>query len=803
MWISYNWLKEYLDFDLCIDEVCEILTNTGLEVEAVRKTDPFSRISESLLIGQIKEVARHPDADKLSICQVDTAADKDMQIICGAPNVREGQKVLVALEGTVLENIKGEKLRIKKTKIRGVASFGMICAEDEIGLGEDHSGIMVLDDDAPTGISYKRYLGHKEDYSIEIAITPNRGDAVSHIGVARDLAAFLKKRLHYPDVDAFPEHSFSDFSIEIQDANLCPRYTGLIIKDITVKDSPDWLKMRLKAVGLKPVNNVVDISNYVMYETGQPLHAFDLDKLSGNRIVVRISEKGMKFKTLDGSEVELSGEDILICDAEKVVALGGVMGGWNSMITAQSKNLFLESACFNPAYIRKTAKRHAFNTDASYRFERGSDPEQTVYVAKRAALLLSEIGEGHIASAVLDNYARPFPKRNIRLTHSFLEKSIGAKIDKEAVMETLSFLEYDIKSVDNEAYELGVPAYRFDVERPIDLVEEFLRIYSYNKISLSHQVKNVIQDIVKDKHHENRERIFSFLAAHSFQEILTSSFAHAGSIIKIAPEMEAVLVPTLNPVNKNLDVLRPELLYSGLDVIRHNFNRNNKSIRFFEWGREYRKTQGGYSEKDFLVLWICGDIYETHWKQRGSVPDIFEIKGMAESILKLAGLENKYRIQIKEHENFSFAAAFICGDKEIGYCAKISKKLNKYFDIDKDIFFACLDGNMILNQLANNEIRYEELPMFPSIKRDMSLSLKESVHYEDIYKEIFSLNNKILSDFFIFDVYIGEGIKQGYKSYALRFVFQDRSKTLSDKQVDMVMEKIQGILITKFGVKIR
>jgi phenylalanyl-tRNA synthetase beta chain len=797
MLISYKWLKDYIDFDLSVEEVAEILTNTGLEVDEISKYRNIKELADSIVVGHVLETKKHPDADRLTICKVDVGGAEPHQIICGAPNVASGQKVAVAKVGTSLKTFSGDEIKIKKAKIRGVESFGMICAEDELGLSEDHDGIMVLNKDLTPGKKFIETLDLYEDEIIDIAITPNRGDAISHIGVARDLAAYLQKELKYPDVSGFKAEESKNVPVTIEIPELCPRYSALVIDGLEVKESPKWLQNRLRALGLNPVNNLVDVTNYVMMETGQPLHAFDLNELKGPEIIVKNLPKGTKFKTLDESEIELDGSEIMICDAKGGVAMGGVMGGYNSMVSESTTSILLESAHFNPSSIRKTARTHGFATDSSYRFERTTDPNATVEVMKRAALLMLETAGGKIVSDVIDVYPKPVINKEIFLSFDFVNKIVGNKILPETLRNVLSGLEYHILEENNEGFKIEVPTYRADVLRPIDLIEEFLRIYSYNKISFSEQVTASLPKLFIEQKHHLKNRISDALSGNGFYELFTQSFTPAKYV-----EEGKSYVKTLNAVNKNLDTLKIDFLTSGLEVISYNFNRNVKNIKCYDFGKVYfRNSDGSYGETEKFGLWVTGLDHEQHWFRKSQQQDIYVIKAYVENVLRLANIRD-YKMQKFDDERFAYGIKYLIEKEEIVKMGFVNPEILEKFDIKQDVYYAEIEFSKIIKK-TERFLDSQQPSKFPGTTRDLSIIIDQQITFEEIKENILTLNNKLLKDIKLIDVFEGGSLNEGQKSYALRMSFQDSEKTLKDKQVDGFVNKVIKNLESNLNLTVR
>lgn len=802
MLLSYNWLKQYLDLEESPQQVADILTRSGLEVETVESKSLKDKLDDKILVGHVLECYKHPEADKLSVCKVDTGAPEALQIICGAPNVAKGQKVVVATVGSVLTNDKGESLKIKKAKLRGIHSMGMICAEDELGLGTDHDGIMVLDNDAPVGVPFKTFFKDDADTLIEIAIIPNRGDAISHIGAARDIAAVLGKKLKYPTVDGFKPDELTDhIKISAQDKVLCPRYSAVILRDIIVKESPEWLQTALKSIGLKPVNNIVDACNYLMFENGQPLHAFDYDKLEGGEIVVKTLDAGTKFKCLDEQEVALNGNEIMICDAKKGIAMGGVMGGYNSMVVPETRNILIESAYFNQTAIRKASKHHLLLTDAAYRFERGTDPNFTAFAAKRAAMLIKEVAGGKITSDVLDYYPEQINPLVIKLEFDFVRKVLGNNIENDTIKATLEALEYIIKEETEHFLQVEVPTYRTDVLRPIDLVEEVLRIYSYDQITFGDQLNAVLPHESKLLEVNLKEAISNFLTSNGFYEILTPSFIHSKFMDQM--EKEDRLVKTINAVNANLNTLRHTFMFSALESISFNLKRKQEQVFMYEFGKVYNQYPGKYLEAECLGLWLTGKQILSNWFQQDAKADFYYLKAYVYKIIQLLKPDAVIKQKEAQIDGYEYALNIKAGKLNVATLGKIDESKCNTYDIDHEVFYAELNVQNLIALNTGKAHNYKEPSKYPGTSRDLALELDKNVSYEAIKQNIRNLNFPVLKDILIFDKYEGEHLADGKKSYAIRFVFQDEDKTLQDVYIEQLMSKIISSLEKQFNARLR
>ena len=818
--ISYNWIKDYIDTDLTTREMADALTSIGLETGSVEEVETIKGGLDGLFIGKVLTCESHPNSDHLHITTVDVGQGEALQIVCGAPNVAAGQKVVVAVNGTKL--YAGEEcFTIKKSKIRGVESNGMICAEDEIGLGMSHDGIIVLPESAVTGTPAKKYYNIENDYVLEVDITPNRIDAASHYGVARDLAAYLKQqgkdvKLHKPSVDAFKIDDQSPaVEVIVENTEACPRYTGVTIKGIKVAESPDWLKKCLQTIGLRPINNIVDITNFVLHETGQPLHAFDMKEISGNKVYVKTLDEGTEFTTLDGNVRKLSNKDLMICNAEGGMCIGGVFGGLKSGVTENTTDVFLESAYFHPTWIRKTARRHGLHTDASFRFERGCDPNNTLYVLKRAALLIKEIAGGKICGEVQDVY--PYPVHNPKVSLSFrkIYDLIGKEIPVETLLGILKDLDIEIINRHEEALELSIPTYRVDVQRDVDVIEEILRIYGYNNVETGDGLKsNLSYETETDKNYKLQNLISEQLTGCGFNEIMNNSLTASAyySDSEIYPLNQCVKLQ--NPLSTELDVMRQTLLYGGLQSIEYNRNRKNADLKFYEFGNTYfyfaDKLKEGQNlsairEEFHLGLWITGNNVSNNWLQAEQKASIFDLKAYVENILLRLGISAKKLSYMQYHDELFSAALSVntVSGRKLGVLGIIQKKICKNFDIDAEVYFAELNWDLLMKEIKSNQTRFSEIPKFPAVKRDLALLVDKKIQFAEIEKTAFDADKKLLKKVSLFDVYEGKNLPEGKKSYAVSFILQDEEKTLEDKQIDHLMKRIQGNLENKLGAVLR
>lgn len=818
--ISYNWLKEYLDFDLQPDEVAAALTSIGLETGGVEEVQTIKGGLEGLVIGEVLTCEDHPNSDHLHITTVNVGGEAPLQIVCGAPNVAAGQKVVVAVNGTKLYD--GDQcFTIKKSKIRGVESNGMICAEDEIGIGTDHSGIIVLPADAVVGTLAKDYYNVKSDYVLEVDITPNRVDATSHYGVARDLAAYLKQAgkpaaLRLPSVEAFKiDDETPAIEVVVENEEACLRYSGVTIKGVTVKESPEWLQNRLRVIGLRPINNVVDVTNFILHELGQPLHSFDAGKIKGDKVVVKAVEAGTKFVTLDGVERTLTDRDLMICNTEEPMCIGGVFGGLDSGVTEQTTDVFLESACFHPTWIRKTARRFGLNTDASFRFERGLDPNNTIYVLKRAALLIQELAGGKITGAIQDVYPKVVEPYRVEVSYAKINSLIGKEIPVETVKSIVDSLEMKIESETAEGLCLRVPVYRIDVQRDVDVIEDILRIYGYNNVEFNEEVKACLSYQTPTDHSYKMQNLISEqLCGCGFNEIMNNSLTRSAyySDLTVYPEKNCVRL--MNPLSADLNVMRQTLLFGGLESAEHNMKRRRGNIRFYEFGNCYQydetkkkegETLAGFSEDYRLGIWLAGNRVENSWAHPNEKTTVYELKAYVENVLSRLGLNlGKLVFGVLTDDIYSAGLSITTqSGRRLGSLGIVSKKILKAMDIDVEVYFAELSWTALMKETRKNKVTYTEISKFPAVKRDLALLLDKSVAFADIEKIAGESERKLLKSVTLFDVYEGKNLPAGKKSYAVSFYLQDDNKTLNDKQIDAIMKKIQTNLEQKLGAQLR
>jgi phenylalanyl-tRNA synthetase beta chain len=798
MKISYSWLKQILKTDKTPQELSLILTNIGLEVESLGKVQTIPGGLEGLVIGLVEERSQHPNADRLSVTKVNVGGPELLQIVCGAPNVAAGQKVVVATVGTTVHPNEGEPFKINKSKIRGEVSEGMICAEDEIGLGNSHAGIMVLAEDAPVGLEAKKYFNVEDDYLFEIGLTPNRADAASHLGVARDLAAYLRMGYELPDVSAFKtENENLNIAVEVEATDACPRYSSVSITGVTVKPSPDWLAAKLKVIGVRPINNVVDVTNYVLHELGQPLHAFDADQIAGQKIIVKKCAEGTPFVTLDEVERKLSAEDLMICDAEKPLCIAGVFGGIGSGVTEQTTNIFLESAYFNAVSVRKTSKRHGLKTDASFRFERGTDPEITVLALQRAALLIKEVAGGEISSAVSDIYpvqAKPF---QVSVKYQNIVDLIGKDIPHQEIKDIIVSLGIEVAEENAEGLELLVPAYKVDVTRECDITEEVLRIYGYDNIEIPSKVNASLAYTVKPNKENIQNLVADMLTSNGFVEIWCNSLTRLAN-----SKNEAEAVQILNPLSSDLNAMRQSLLQPALESVAYNINRKNSDIKFYEFGKTYHLIEGKYVERPRLLVLLSGAKQSEQWNQESSSVTFYNLKAAVDAITKRLGLSGFQTTEVND-ENFAYGLKYFRGDKTLVSFGAATNADKKAAGLKQDIFYADFDWAFVLDALKKHKIINKEIPKYPAVRRDLSLLVDTAVTFDELKTIAFKADKKMVKQVQVFDVYQGDRLPEGKKSYALSFVLQDEEQTLTDKQIDAIMQKIIANLAQTAKAEIR
>ncbi len=810
MKISFNYLKKYIDFDYSPEQLAERLTESGLEVEATEQYEAVQGGLQGIVVGQVLTCDKHPNADKLSVTTVHVGSETALHIVCGAPNVAAGQKVLVASVGATLYPTTGEPFTIQKSKIRGEASEGMICAEDEIGLGTSHAGILVLGDDAQVGTPAADYLKIYRDLIFEIGLTPNRADAASHIGVARDIQGLLSltnpAKLMLPEVKEMAIGNLqwakgnSQFAIDVEDSIACPRYSGVTISNIKVGESPDWLKNFLKSIGVKSINNVVDVTNFVLHEIGQPLHAFDADKIAGQKVIVKKLPAGTKFITLDNIERELNGNELMICDAEKPMCIAGIFGGAHSGVSESTTTIFLESACFNAVDIRKAAKHHGLKTDASFRFERGTDPNITVYALKRAALLLQEICGAEVASEIFDSYSNPFEGFNVEFNYKNLVAMMGIEMAKEDVKKIITALDIQIKNETEDALSLLVPAFKVDVTREIDVIEEVMRIYGFNKIPLPKKLNASPVNYKGQERYQYKEKITAYLVAQGFNEIWSNSLTKLAYADLDDKTPQAVQL--LNPLSVDLSALRTSLLFSALEAVQYNSNRRNGDLKLFENGTVYQQAGEKYIEENYFSVTLAGDRNAPSRFANGQHNSVYFLKALVQNIFRSVNITTKEKTDTTS-TNFSQLIEVYVGKDQVGRYGLLKKSLLKKFDIDSEVFYAEINFDKVVKHANAAKIVIKDIPKYPEVKRDLSMLLDKAVHYDSLEKLAFETERKYLKRVNLFDVYEGKNILNNKKSYALSFTLYDEEKTLQEKEIDKVMSKLMENFEKKLGAEIR
>lgn len=808
MKISYNWLKQFIKTDWTAEKTGELLTDLGLEVESISPYESVKGGLNGIVVGEVLTCEKHPDADRLKVTTVNIGTEKPLHIVCGAPNVAVGQKVPVATIGTMLYSENGEALEIKKGKIRGQVSEGMICAEDEMGLGNSHEGIMVLDSKLKPGTPLSKVFEVETDEVFEIGLTPNRADAMSHWGTARDLRAGMIQQgksieiITPSNVNFRVDNRTNKINVEVVNKELAPRYCGVTITGIKVAESPLWLQNRLKSIGLKPKNNIVDITNYVLHELGQPLHAFDSSKIAGGKIIVKTVTSGTKFTTLDEIERELHEDDLMICDAEKPLCIAGVFGGLESGVTENTTGIFLESAYFNPVSIRKTAKRHGLHTDASFRFERGIDPNITEYALMRATILIKEIAGGQITSDVVDVYPKKIDDFQVFLPYNKITRLIGQEIPKEVVKKILTSLDIKINNITETGIGLTIPAYRNDVTRDVDVIEEILRVYGYNNIEEPKKLNASISKTAIVEEYKIQNRIATLLNGQGFYEMMANSLT--SSKYKNIQEIfdGESQVKMLNPLSQELSVMRQNMLVSTLEAIAYNRNRKRENIKLFEFGKTYHTSDKKWVENKHLTLTITGNNQEAHWNINSRKSDFFYLKGTIEALLKSLGIS--YTSQPLENNTlFSEGMAFLNKKNTLVSFGVIQNKLTSHFEVDTQVLFADFNMDVLLKLLANHKIVLNDIPKFPEVNRDFALLLDEDVNFKSLYDIAVSTEKQLLRGVSLFDVYLGKNLPKGKKSYAVSFTLRDDHKTLTDNQVDKIMNKLRQRFEKELGAELR
>lgn len=831
MLISYKWLKRYIDFEYTPRELAAVLTSVGLECDTIEEIETVKGGLKGLTIGKVLTCIEHPDSDHLHITTVDVGGESPLQIVCGAPNVAAGQTVVVATIGTVLYD--GDKeFTIKKSKMRGVESFGMICAEDEIGLGNGHDGIMVLPDDIKAGTPAAEYFNVESDYCLEVELTPNRVDAASHYGVARDLKAYLETRkalgeetgventeIRLPDASSFSfDKSEGATTVIVEDTEGCGRYTGVTIRGIEVKESPEWLRNLLTAAGQRPINNIVDITNYILLGLGQPLHCFDLDKVAGEKIVVRTCETGTPFTTLDGVEHKLDSADLMICDAEKPMCIAGVFGGLDSGVTETTRNVFIESAWFNPTRVRRTARRHGLSTDASFRYERGTDPNITDYAARLAAVMIHELAGGEICGDITDFYPAPVDEAKVEFSLDYCASLIGKRLPEELIVCILRSLEFKVeKDAGNpDLLHLSVPTYRVDVTRPCDVVEEILRIYGYNNVEFGTEMHaNLSQRTATDESYSLLQTVSDHLSARGYIEIMNNSLSSISYYTDNTVFPEAECVKVMNPLSSDLSVMRRTLLYGGLESLSHNLNRKASDLRFYEYGNVYRfdpakestaeRPLAPYSESPRLDLWLTGNYILPGWNRKSAEADVYDLRGTVDSILRLGGITHAELKETQSKDDIFSGRLDIetRSGKFVASVGLLNKKLLKRFDIERPVAYATIDWDTYFRLASSKNVTFSPLPKTQPVRRDLALLLDKSVTFAQVEEQIRRSEKKLLREVALFDVYEGKNLPDGKKSYAVSMTIQDAEKTLNDRQIEAVMNKIIDNLKKNLGAELR
>lgn len=820
MKISYNWLKKYVTTDLPAEAVSDLLTGCGLEVESIAKYESVQGGLRGLVTGKVLSCEKHPDADRLSLTMVDAGEEKPLQIVCGAPNVALGQYVIVAMIGATLYPAEGEAFKIKRSKIRGVESEGMICAEDEIGMGTSHAGIIVLKDEPIPGTPAAQYFKIEEDSIFEIGLTPNRSDAASHIGVVRDLIAIINlnenksNSLQYPDVSNFSTNDKKPFvDVKVEDVEACPRYTSLCISNVEVKESPDWLKHKLESIGVRPINNVVDATQFILFEMGQPLHAFDADRISGNHVIVKKVAENTSFITLDGVERKLSRNDLMICNEKEPMCIAGVFGGEKSGVSFETKNVFLESAYFNPVGIRKTAKYHGLKTDASFRYERGCDPNITVYAAKRAALLIQELAGGEI-STIDDFYPVEIEKQKVVVNYEYLNSLIGKQIEKETVKKILHAIEIEtIQETDTEIT-VTVPTNKVDVIRQADVIEEFLRIYGYNNVEIGEKFNYSMSFLQQNPSIDIQNTISNYLTNNGFFESMNNSLTKADYVEKFDFIDAKQTVTLLNPLSRDLQNMRQTLLFNGLENIIHNINHGTTEIKLYEFGSIYLKNPKAqttdevikrFSEKKRLAIFISGKKQAESWQEKQTDVDFYYLKNMVINAMKRINLSLQ-KLSIEMHNttvSMNNVLQYLYNDKPIITIGRINSTLLKYFDIKQEVFYADIDCKKLVEFTKDTKTVYEELNKFPEVNRDLALLIDKHITYKDIEDLAYKTEKKRLKSVNLFDVYKGKNLEEGKKSYAIRFILFDKEKTLTNNEINSIMDKLIAVYEQELGAKLR
>jgi phenylalanyl-tRNA synthetase beta chain len=803
MTISYNWLKEYIDIPESAEEIGKVLTSTGLEVESVHAFETVKGGLNGLVIGEVLTCTKHPNADKLSLTTVDVGGERPLNIVCGAQNVAAGQKVVVAIPGTTIYPTKGDPFTIKTAKIRGEQSEGMICAEDEIGMGERHAGIIVLNTTVANGTPAAKFFDIQSDFVLEIGLTPNRADAASHIGAARDIKASKNRLIKWPPVDSFKTDDQSlPVSVTIENEEACPRYSAVTISGVHVKESPAWLRNRLLAVGLSPINNIVDITNFVCHELGQPLHAFDADQITGGKVIVKTMPAGTKFVTLDNKERTLLATDLMICNAAEGMCIAGVFGGIKSGITEKTQKIFLESAYFSPNYIRKTSQHHQLKTDASFRFERGTDPHITVYALKRAALLIKEIAGGKITSDVVDVYPVKIENKTIVVKDKNVDRLIGKSIPREEIFAILKRLDIDVVQKENDRYTVSVPPYRVDVLQEADVVEEILRIYGFNQVELSDTARtDYLAEFPVKSPDRFKRTLGELLVSNGFYEIWTNSLTNHAYQLRHNLTFHGQAVEILNKLSEEQGILRQTMLFTGLEVCAYNINRKQKDLKLYEFGKVYSRIEGNYKEEEKLALYLTGNRESENWQHKTQQVTYYDMAQQVSHVIHKSGLRDVKQETIQD-QLFEYCAKLSVDNQELAKLGKVKASLVKDFGIKQELFYAELNTSLLF-QSANPKLVIQEVPKFPEVKRDLSLVLEAPVRFDEIRNLILNTEKRLIKNITAFDVYEGENIPKGKKAYALSFTLLDENKTLTDEEIDKTMNKLIAAFETQLGAVIR
>jgi len=806
MKISKNWLSSHINTNKTHDEISTLLTGCGLEVEHIEEWESLKGGLQNVVVGHVVSCEKHPNADKLSVTLVDVGDGDPKKIVCGAPNVATGQKVIVALSGAILYPTVGESFEIKKSKIRGEESNGMICAEDEIGMGTSHAGIMILPEDTSVGMPAADYFQIERDIVFEIGLTPNRADAASHYGVARDLAALtnIKNLITTSSSDVKVANQTGPITVNVEDVNDCPRYSGVYISNVSVGQSPQWLKNKLSAIGVRSINNIVDITNYILHDLGQPLHAFDADSIQGNTIKVKRSTNEEKFITLDDIERKLNGTELMIADSNTSLCMAGVFGGKNAGVNESTKNIFLESAYFNSVVVRKASRLHSIHTDSSFRFERGTDPEMTITAMMKAAKMIQELAGGYIADTIIDVYPQPIEWKKIDLNYKYVDTLIGNQLDHDLIKKIITDLGMNIESENTEGLLISIPPFKVDVTRAADVVEEIIRIYGYNAIELPGKISMTVSSSVKPDVEKVTSKIATTLIGKGYFEILNNSLTKKDTAQLISMNEGDEAVEVLNPLSNDLGVLRNSMLLPGLESIAYNLNRKQKEIRLFENGKVYSVKNGLYTEKNKFAIWICGELNKEHWQKAVNPVDIYSMKALVQSILSALGVEN-YKLNIEHNSGtvFSQSIDIMLKKRMMASIGEVNKKTLKQFDINQPVYYAELDVETIMRAVSSTDLTAQEPPKYPEVRRDLSMVLDKNVNYSEVEEIAYNSVKGILREVNLFDVYEGDKIEAGKKSYALSFILRDDEATLQDKQIDTAIDKLMKQFETRLGAIIR